>query len=104
MQRRCASLDKEPADDMAAKMTDSAARKYAALGNMEELQGHHAAALSDIGKALANSQSTQIKFLAANTYVDAGDVPNAKSWREASPPNCRASHRHTPRSSTAGSH
>ena len=60
--------------DVAAKMADNAARKYAALGNMEEMQGHHAAALSDIEKALANSQSTQIKFLAASSYVDAGDL------------------------------
>lgn len=66
------------ADDMAAKMADSAARKYAELGNIEELQGRHAAALSDIGKALANSQSVQIKFLAANAYVDAGDLSGAQ--------------------------
>jgi serine/threonine protein kinase/Flp pilus assembly protein TadD len=71
-------LGQGAADDVAAKMTDNAARKYAALGNMEELQGHHAAALSDIGKALVNSPSIQIKFLAANTYVDAGDVANAQ--------------------------
>jgi len=64
--------------DVAAKMADGAARKYAALGNMEEMQGHHAAALSDIGKALANSQSTQIKFLAASSYVDAGDLAKAQ--------------------------
>jgi tetratricopeptide (TPR) repeat protein len=64
--------------DVAAKMADNAARKYAALGNMEEMQGHYAAALSDIGKALANSQSTQIKFLAASSYVDAGDLAKAQ--------------------------
>jgi len=64
--------------DVAAKMDDNAARKYAALGNMEEMQGHHAAALSAIGKALANSQSIQIKFLAASGYVDAGDLAKAQ--------------------------
>jgi eukaryotic-like serine/threonine-protein kinase len=66
------------ADDMAAKMADGAARKYAELGNIEELQGHHAAAFSDIARALANSQSVQIKFLAANTYIDGGDLSNAQ--------------------------
>jgi len=66
------------ATDVAAKMTDNAARKYAALANMDELQGHHGAALGDIGKALANSQSTQIEFLAANVYVDAGDLAKAQ--------------------------
>jgi tetratricopeptide (TPR) repeat protein len=66
------------AADVAAKNTDGAARKYAALGDIEELQGKHAAALSDIGKALAYSQSIQIEFLAANTYVDAGETAKAQ--------------------------
>ena len=66
------------AADVAAKNTDGAARKYAALGNIEELQGKHEAALSDIGKALTYSQSTQIEFLAANTYVDAGETAKAQ--------------------------
>jgi Tfp pilus assembly protein PilF/predicted Ser/Thr protein kinase len=66
------------AADVAAKNTDGAARKYAALGNIEELQGKHAAALSDVGKALTYSQSTQIEFLAAGTYVDAGDMAKAQ--------------------------
>ena len=66
------------AADVAAKNTDGAARKYAALGNIEELQGKHEAALSDIGKALTYSQSTQIEFLAANTYVDAGETAKAE--------------------------
>jgi len=71
-------LGQGAAADEAAKMADNAARKYAALGNMEELQGHNAAALSDIGKALADSQSIQIKFLAASTYIDAGDPAKAQ--------------------------
>jgi serine/threonine protein kinase/Tfp pilus assembly protein PilF len=64
--------------DVAAKMTDNAARKYVALGNIEEMQGNQGAALSDIGKALANSQSSQIEFLAANSYVDAGELAKAQ--------------------------
>ncbi|HMG86784.1 MAG TPA: protein kinase [Terracidiphilus sp.] len=64
--------------DVAAKMADNAARKYAALANMDELQGHHAAALADIGNALASSQSTQIEFLAASIYIDAGDLAKAQ--------------------------
>jgi len=66
------------AADVAAKNTDGAARKYAALGNIEELQGKQAAAISDIGKALTFSQSTQIEFLAASTYVDAGETAKAQ--------------------------
>ena len=64
--------------DVAAKMTDNAARKYSALGNIEEMQGKHAAALSDAGKALENSPSPQMKFLAARTDVDAGDLAKAQ--------------------------
>ena len=66
------------AADVAAKDTDNAARKYAALGNIEELQGKHAAAISDAGRALTYSQSTQIEFLAASTYVDAGEMAKAQ--------------------------
>jgi tetratricopeptide (TPR) repeat protein len=66
------------ATDNSAKMTDNAARKYAALGNVEELEGKHAAALADIGKSLTGSPSVQIKFLAAMTYVDAGEIAKAQ--------------------------
>jgi hypothetical protein len=76
-----------------------AASKYAALGNIEEIQGHHPAALAAIGKALANSQSSQIKFLAASTYVNAGGLPKFKSLRRASPRKRPASRRLTARSS-----
>jgi tetratricopeptide (TPR) repeat protein len=66
------------ASDMAAKMADNAARKYAALANMDEVQGHQVAALADLDKALANKPSIQIQFLAAITYVDAGDLAKAQ--------------------------
>jgi len=66
------------AADAAAKDKDSAARKYAALGNIELTQGNHAGALADTAKALENSQATQIEFLAACTYVDAGEIPKAQ--------------------------
>jgi tetratricopeptide (TPR) repeat protein len=66
------------AADVTAKNTDSAARKYAALGNIEEIQGKHAPAIADTDKALKNSQSTQIEFLAARTYADAGEFAKAQ--------------------------
>ncbi|HEY3706844.1 MAG TPA: protein kinase [Terracidiphilus sp.] len=62
----------------AAKMTDNAARKYAALANIEAIRGNRAAALAVLDKALANSQSTQIQFLAARTCIDVGDLPKAQ--------------------------
>jgi tetratricopeptide (TPR) repeat protein len=70
--------EKAAADSVAAKMADNAARMLAELGKIEALQEHHAAAISDVGKAMAMSQSIQIRFLAANTYIDAGDLPNAQ--------------------------
>jgi len=71
-------LEQGASDDVKAKMDESAARKYAALGNIEEIEGNHAAALSDVGKAVTSSQSPQIQFLAACTYVDAGDLAKAQ--------------------------
>jgi len=71
-------LTQGAAADVAGKMDDNAARKYAALANIEELQGHNAAALSDIDKALANKPPIQIQFLAAIGYVDTGDVAKAQ--------------------------
>lgn len=71
-------LTQGAAADVAARMTDNAMRKTMALGNLEELQGHQAAALSDMGKALGNNPSIAIKFLGAMGYVDAGDLAKAQ--------------------------
>ena len=64
--------------DIANKDADSAARKYVALGNIEEIQGKHGPAVADTDKALAQSQSTEIRFMAASNYVDAGEIPKAQ--------------------------
>lgn len=74
-------LQKGAAADVAAKMNNSAARKYAEMGNIEELEGKHSAALADTDKALTMSQSTDLEFLAANTYIDAGDLAKAEKIR-----------------------
>ena len=66
------------AADVRDKNTDSAARKYMVLGTIEEIQGNHAAAISDTGKALVASQSTSIEFLAARNYADAGEIAKAQ--------------------------
>lgn len=71
-------LTQGAAADVAAKMPDNAARKYASLGNIDELQGHPDEARSDIRKALALSKSTAIQFLSAITYVDTGDLGEAQ--------------------------
>ena len=71
-------LTQGAATDVAAKMTDNAARKYAALANLDELQGHSAAALAGMGKALGISQAIQIQFLAGIVYIEAGDLAKAQ--------------------------
>ncbi|HLJ79485.1 MAG TPA: protein kinase [Acidobacteriaceae bacterium] len=71
-------LAQSAAADIAAKMTDNAARKYVALGNIEELQGNHAAAVASADKALTISQIPSIELLAAITYVDAGELAKAQ--------------------------
>lgn len=71
-------LEQGAAADVAAKMPDNAARKYAALAHVEELQGKRGPALADIGKALGLSQSTQIELLAALTFIDAGDLADSQ--------------------------
>ncbi|HEX4321133.1 MAG TPA: protein kinase [Acidobacteriaceae bacterium] len=69
--------------DIAAKNADNAANKYSALAKIDELQGHNAAALADIGKALANSQSTPTQLLAGIIYVEAGDLAKAQKMATA---------------------
>jgi tetratricopeptide (TPR) repeat protein len=71
-------LSQGATSDVAAKMDDNAARKYAALGSIETIQGNHSAALSDLEKALAKSQSIQIEFLAARSYVELGEFAKAQ--------------------------
>ena len=71
-------LKQSAAADLAAKNNDSAARKYVMLAKIEESQGGHAAAVADTDKALAESQNAPIQFLAASTYVDAGELGKAQ--------------------------
>jgi tetratricopeptide (TPR) repeat protein/predicted Ser/Thr protein kinase len=71
-------LTQGAAADEAAKMPDNAARKYASLAHLEDVQGQNAAALAAIGKAVTGTPSIQIQFLAAMIYADTGDLPKAQ--------------------------
>ncbi len=71
-------LSQGVATDLAAKMSESAAGKYAALAHVEELQGHQPAALADLQKALLGNPSTQLRLLAATIYIDAGELSKAQ--------------------------
>ena len=65
------------AADLAAKAADPAASKYAQQAHAQLLRGQKGAALAAIEKALANSKATKIRFLAARTYVEAGQTAKA---------------------------
>jgi len=71
-------LEKSAAADVAAKKTDRAADDFAMLANAELLRGDKQAALAAAEKALANSQSPKIRFLAARTFVEAGETAKAQ--------------------------
>jgi len=71
-------LDKGAAADLAAKSNDSAADKFAALAYAKLLGGQPRDAAKFAEKALATSQSTKIKFLAARLFAEAGDLPKAQ--------------------------
>jgi len=69
-------LEKGAAADVAAKESDQAADDFAMLAYADLLRGHKQPALAAADKALANSQSAKIRFLAARAFVEAGE--NAK--------------------------
>ena len=71
-------LDQGAAADVAAKNSDSAADKFAALAYAKLLSGQTRDAARFAEKALATGQSTKIKLLAARMYVEAGEFPKAQ--------------------------
>lgn len=71
-------LEEGAASDLEQKNADNAARKYVALAENQIALGHKPAALAAIDKALANSKSVPIRFLAARVYVEAGDLAKAQ--------------------------
>ena len=70
-------LEKGAAADVAAKETDWAANDFAMLAYAELLKGDKQSALAAAQKALDNSQSAKIRFLAARTFVEAGETAKA---------------------------
>jgi serine/threonine protein kinase/tetratricopeptide (TPR) repeat protein len=71
-------LEQRAAAELTAKNVDAAARKYAALAYAELSRGNNKAAVSAADKALANSKSVKIRFLAARTYIEAGAAAKAR--------------------------
>jgi tetratricopeptide (TPR) repeat protein len=67
------------AADMAAKAPENAAAKLAALADVQLVRGQNRAAVEAARKALAGSQSMNVRFLAARTLVQAGETAPARA-------------------------
>jgi tetratricopeptide (TPR) repeat protein len=65
------------ASDLASKDSDRAASKFAALAYVQLLRRQNGAAVLAAEKALANSQTVKIRFLAARVFVEAGQTARA---------------------------
>ncbi len=71
-------LEQGAAADLAAKRPENAADKFAALAITQVWRGQKGAAVAAADKALANSQSVQVRFLAAQTFLESGDMAKAQ--------------------------
>jgi eukaryotic-like serine/threonine-protein kinase len=71
-------LEKGAAQDLAAANSDAADDKLIMLSYANLLRGDKAAAISAAERALANSKSVKIRFLAARTFVEAGELAKAR--------------------------
>jgi len=66
------------ATDLASKNFDRAAAKFASLAYAELLRGQQRAAVAAVENALTNSKAVKIRFLAARSLVEAGDIDRAR--------------------------
>jgi eukaryotic-like serine/threonine-protein kinase len=72
-------LGEGAASDLAAKETNRAATKFTALAYAQLARRQNAAAIAAANSALKNSRSVKIRFLAARTLAEAGDLTTAQS-------------------------
>jgi len=76
-------LEQGAASDVAAKKPDAAADKFAMLAYVQLLRGDKKSASAAADKALANSQSSKIRFLSARSLVEVGDIAKARKLADA---------------------
>lgn len=72
------TLEKGAAVDISAKKPDATADKFAMLSYAQLLRGDKTSAAAAADKALANSHSVKIQFLAARAFVEAGQTAKAR--------------------------
>ena len=70
-------LEQGASADLAAKNKDSAAEKFAKVAYTQLMAQHKGPAIAAAEKALANSETVKIRFLAAQVLADAGEVAKA---------------------------
>jgi tetratricopeptide (TPR) repeat protein/predicted Ser/Thr protein kinase len=66
------------AADLAAKNSDRAAIKYTSIASAQLMAGHKGLAVAAADKALLNSKSMPVRFLAARIFVEAGEIAKAR--------------------------
>ena len=71
-------FEKGAAADIAAKKPEAAADKFAMLAYAQLLRGDKRSAVAAAQNALSKSQSVKIRFLAARTLVEAGELAKAR--------------------------
>jgi tetratricopeptide (TPR) repeat protein len=71
-------LEEGAAADLAAKRVEGAARKFAAVAYAQLARGRTAAAVAAAEQSLTHSKTVKIRFLAAQTFVDAGAIDRAR--------------------------
>ena len=71
-------LEQAAQNDLATKNGDGAARRFAGLAYTELSRGRKQAAVAAAEKALANSKSVKTRFLAAHTFIEAGEIERAR--------------------------
>jgi tetratricopeptide (TPR) repeat protein len=70
-------LERGAAEDLAAKFGALAANKYAEEAYAQMLSGQKTAAVASAQKALDNSKVPKIRFVAARTFIEAGQAAKA---------------------------
>ncbi len=72
-------LERGAAADLAAKNPDNAAEKFAGLAHIQLLRGQKGPAVASATKASTMSQVVPVRVLAAQTFVEAGEIAKAQN-------------------------
>ena len=71
-------LEQGATADLEAKRPENAADKFATLAHTQLLRGQRGAAVAAADKALAYSQSVQVRFLAGRIFAGSGEIAKAQ--------------------------